>query len=706
MTLSIIDLNFTLQDLIGATLAFCLFPLVIIFPGYVVGWIWDLFDFRGRQSVVKLGIGLILSFAISPIILDLTSSLVSLNFSLILLGGFAIAFLIIVIKEKAVSAPESKRHAKMLFWVSVVWVAFAILSLIDIQWKDQLYYSVISFDQTSRVSVTDAMTRTGVPPINPGYYPGRPTQLTFLYYFWYILASQIDLIGGRIIDARAALNASTAWAGIGLMAIIAFYLRQRNVHRSETAWRFAWIGIALLTVSGLDVLFFILTPKTGNIGHWNNLQFGLLIWNNILFKIFTMVGTWIGSILWVPHHIASLIAGFTAILLAHTARRKILSKQIPIFAISGLGFASSLGLSVWITIIFVVFWIIWIIVVFIQKAERALILPMILTGVVALFLASPFLLSMFQGGGGGTGQSPIIFEIRTFPIFEPFVKGWSQFARSLVLLAILPVDLFIELGFFLMAGIYWIKIKDKGTIHSNPFYLTETILLIVVLFCTTCLRSTLTNNDLGLRTWLVGQFILLIWGVDVVEAVILNKNGKALVSFGLRKTVIARNLLQVLIVIGILTSAMDALYLRFFWVGWSGQEIGQEIYSSRLAYDYLRDHFSPKVIIQNNPLISLDRPGGLYGTHQMVIADRTGYGVPQDDLKKFVDEIGLIFTAKDMTTWETADRICQKYSIDILVVNDMDPIWNNLIEQKTQRPPLYKNPHYALFACGNYAQNK
>ena len=49
-------MNFTLQDILGATLAFCLFPLVIVFPGYIAGWALELFDFRHRQSIARLGI--------------------------------------------------------------------------------------------------------------------------------------------------------------------------------------------------------------------------------------------------------------------------------------------------------------------------------------------------------------------------------------------------------------------------------------------------------------------------------------------------------------------------------------------------------------------------------------------------------------------------------------------------------------------------
>jgi hypothetical protein len=326
-------LNFTVQDILGATLAFCLFPLVILFPGYVTGWALNLFDFRVRQPIVRLGIGLVLSFAVSPIVLDLTSSLLSVKFALLILGGFAAVFTFIIIKkEKPALTSETNRRAKVLLWVGGVWAILAILSQVDTQWKDQLYFSMVSLDQTMRVSVIDAMTRTGVPPINPSYYPGHPVQLTFLYYFWYIVGSIIDVIGGRYVDARAALNASAAWSGLGLMAIIALYLRLRNADNTETAWKSARIGIGLLAVSGLDAL-----PIMVVIASIGSIVGTVEIWN-------TVIAAWVDSLLWVPHHVAALIAGLSAIMLAHFARGKSTTRQFAILTIAGLGFASAFGL--------------------------------------------------------------------------------------------------------------------------------------------------------------------------------------------------------------------------------------------------------------------------------------------------------------------------------------------------------------------------
>ena len=620
-------------------------------------------------------------------------------------------FAVIILKEKPTTRLETKFHFKTIFWIGGAWVAFVILLLIQIQWKDQLYTSTVT-DQITRVSIIAAMTRTGIPPINPSYYPGHPIQLTFLYYFWYILGSLIDIIGGQGVDARAALNASSAWSGLGLMATVALYLRLRNPYNGETAWRSAKIGIGLLAVSGLDALpFTFLMAKIGNIvgnvRHLNILQFALETWKNLEFTILTLLGQWVGSILWVPNHIAALIAGLSAVMLTQSARGEKTSKKFTILTIAGLGFTSALGLSVWITFVFVVFWGIWLAVLFLQKMDRGLILPMAFAGIVAILFASPFLVGIFQGGGGGTGQFPIAFEIRTASLVEPFVKEWTSISRSLITLVLLPVGYLLELGFFFIAGIYWLKIKDKETIRSNPFYLAEFLLLAVALVIGSCLRSTLIlNNDLGWRGWLPGQFVLLVWGVDLMEVFFLNNSGAAATSIKHNGVIKISRFLRVLITVGILTTIMNAVFLRIYQPVLATPEIGQRNYSARLAYDYLRDHISADVITQNNPTNFYDAPSGLYGTHQMVISGITAYGVPLDAFYQLVDEVGVLFTNENITNWQLTDHICQEHSIDVLIIKDSDPIWISLATLGVQRPALYENTHYAIFACGDYAKDK
>jgi hypothetical protein len=499
----------------------------------------------------------------------------------------------------------------------------------------------------------------------------------------------VDALGGQLVDARAALNASSAWAGIGLMAVIALYLRQRSTDRGESIWKSAKIGVALLAVSGLDVIpIVILMLATGQIVG------SIDVWN-------TWIPSWVASALWVPHHTAALIVGITAMMLAQSARGKSTSRKFVILSIAGLGFASAVGLSMYVTLVFVVFWGIWLGVIFFQKADRNLILPMIFSGVVALLFASPFLMGLFQGGGnGGTGQFPIIFEIRTFLQLESFVKDWSPIARSLIMLAVLPINYIFELGFFFMAGLYWFKIKDKSSLRSNPFYLAEILLLAVAFLIGSCLRSTLiTSNDLGWRAWLPGQFILLIWGVDMVETLVFAPKSTSSITGEAKKD---RVLLLVFLSIGILTSLVDAILLRTAWPIMTGADETRKYYSARLAYDYLRDNIPSDAITQNNPQNSIDRPSGMYGTHQMVISDRTAYGVSLEDFDKLVNDVGLIFTGMNVNDWQLTDETCRKYSIDILILEDTDPIWNGISTLKTQRLPLYENEHYAIFSCGDY----
>lgn len=266
------------------------------------------------------------------------------------------------------------------------------------------------------------------------------------------------------------------------------------------------------------------------------------------------------------------------------------------------------------------------------------------------------------------------------------------------MLLVLPINYLFELGFFFIAAIYWFQTRDKKTLGSNPFYIVEVILFFVVLFIGSTLRSTLiTSNDLGWRAWLPGQFILLIWGVDALEHLALVSTPASPQAREAQKN---RKLLLTFLVIGILTTIADATLLRFAWPAMTGPETPRQYYSARLAYDYLRENIPADAITQNNPLNFIDRPSGLYGTHQMIISDRTAYGIQTDDFEAWTEKIAPLFNTADLDNWQILDRACAEYLIDVLIFADTDPVWNRLPVLKVQREPLYENAHYALFACG------
>jgi len=363
--------NFTLQDIFGAALACALFALIFVAPGYVLGWLLDLFDFTRRTSAVRFVIAIVLSVAVSPIILFLVYHFTSAKTTILFLLLIGIVFSIILLKSKYASLPEeATSFYRTALLVAVGWIIFAILFIVDIQWGDRLYYNVISYDFTTRVAIVNAITRSGVPPINPSYYPGHPVRLTFLYYFWYIPCSLAAQIGSPFVSGYTAMIASVAWCGLALMATIALYLRLRNpAGGSSSTWKSSLLGIGLLLVSGLDVipaLLLIISSRVrygytflnGDIEHWNE-----------------QITAWIGSVAWVPHHVAALIACLAALMLIHSVRGRRTSQQIKAGVIAGLAFASAVGLSVYVTLVFVLFWGIWMIVLFFQK-ERLLSLIM------------------------------------------------------------------------------------------------------------------------------------------------------------------------------------------------------------------------------------------------------------------------------------------------------------------------------------------
>lgn len=698
--------NFTLQDIASTSLATVLFSLIYVAPGYVVGWLFDLFDFRKRLPATRFVIAIVLSIAISPIITFLTWHLISVTATFITLGGFAIVFIIILAKTRQISTPkETKRLQSIALYIAAGWSILSILSLVDIQWGNRLYYSVISFDFTSRAAVINAMTRSGVPPINPSYFPGHPVRLTYLYYFWYIPCSLVAQLGGPWVDGRIAMIASVAWCGLALMATIALYLRLRNPASGAKAWKSALVGNSLLLISGLDfipVLFLTISTRLTN--GYSFLQGDIEQWNE-------QITAWIGAISWVPHHVAAVIACLAGMMLLLSVRSQPLSKRMQAMFVAGLAFASAFGLSIYVTLVFAIFWGVWMIVLLLQN-ERQLGLVMALAGVVAAIAISPFIVGLIDGGSGSTGGLPIAFDVRSFYPIIPFLPKLHPILVSLIFLAILPLNYLTELGFFFVAGLLWIQQHNKGSWKKNPFHMAEVILLSTAVLAGSFTRSTaIGNNDLGWRAWLLGQFVLLIWSVDTLSRFFFNDWQSSSPSIEIDKT---RRQLTVFLMLGLATTIIDVALLRTWPIlvdaniaGFPNSlstdtKLGERTFAARQAYDYINSNLPEQIHVQHNPSELLNRPVGLYLNRPMTIAGQTAYGIPAKELEKRVGITAKIFETE--SNWNEIDQSCKEFFIDVLVVTDQDPLWKRLLQLERQRSPLYQNQYYAVFECGNFSK--
>jgi hypothetical protein len=695
----------------GVLTGFLLFALIFIPPGYVTGFALDLFDFRHRSWLSRFGFALLFSSAIVPVIFFLTYRMVSEIFTFIVIIVFSILFLMqLLFEPKPFSILDSIKNNKQLrkiLGISIAWIIIATLLMVDLQLRDRLYFNITAFDYQTRVSVINAITRTGVPPLNPSYFPGIPTKLTFLYYFWYILCSLVDKLGGNVVDSRTALMASVIWAGLALMATVALYLRIRNA--TNNLWRSAFMGIGLLTVSGLDIFgstLYMAFPQLlygyfidGDIEHWNE-----------------QITAWVGTTLWTPHHLVSILNCILGLMLIayHKDARPL--QRYGSVIISGVAFASAFGLSSWVTMIFVIFWVVWFIMRLLKKEALKSVWVLLLPGVVAAIAIFPFIMDLLGGGSGGDApfNFPLGFSVRAFRpalLLTAFLPNWQG---TLVNLLLLPLNYFLELGLFFFAGIIWYKLYNKGHLPNNMFAQEEIALLGITVFLTSFTRSTLiSNNDFGWRGWLPGQFVLLIWTTDILSYLWKNRpvNIKLLlVKPGFSNQVKFSFLL--LLTLGLLTTVQDVVYLRIWPVLVdtgilvlpepirSDEYSGTKNFEARTVYSIIEKYYPEDTIVQFNPLVGLDRPSGLYRTRGTVISYHTLYGVPQNIYRPFAREIAQLFTIPN-SNWDAIDANCKNYQIKIIIFADTDEIWTKVPALAKERQQIYSGKHYTAFECGN-----
>ena len=700
-------LNYTLQDLIGASLGCLLFIPILLAPGYVAAWFTNILGFRGLTSPWKLLVSLPLSVALCPIATFWTGLGIALlrgrnGVWPLILALYGIGFLVWLALLSGMWGHDrfpqwcrGFRTVPRSGWaIPSAWFLIAVASLVSLQFHGRLYLSFTDYDHELRAAITDAITRDGVRPFNPLYFVGSPAPLRY-HYFWFLLCSMDSQLGGRLVSSQQAIVASVVWCGWSLIALVPLYLRFFCERAGGALRRCSLVAIGLFAVTGLDIVPTALYAATG----YNALP-EMEWWNE-------QVTSWYGSLLWVPHHVAALVAGLIGFLIAWSEGPAIsLRRRVTIGAVAGCAFATAAGTSVYTTFVLAIFLVVWVSIAWVRHWRHSTAV-LAIAGAVAALLALPYLLSLVGPASGGAflnfavrNFTPLTAATRTFDL-DPFSTAYLR-------LLALPLNYFLELGFFgVVSVVVLLGLRKRGPLPANVVA-AVTMAAVSVSVCTFVKSGTL-NNDLGSRGFLWAQFTMLLWSADLM--VRRGEEGKTFNSGWLRSAAWAP-----LILLGLAGTFYELVLLRTYFL-WNDagmtphaiyapdRQVGARTLELRWAYDRLSSITPLSARLQASPEEQyFDFSNGLYSRRQTVVADRacgTLFGGDVITCQPAYLGVAMIFHGAPVTgTWEQVEAICVSMSIDALVIDDLDGVWRDKSSWMWTVAPALSGRHVRVYLMG------
>ena len=697
--------HFMVQDLIASTLATFVFLSVAFVPGYVFSWVLDTFGFRRRSLLCRFAICIPLSISFCPILAYLLWrwSVVAV---FAMYGAFLLGFLLLLVSERRFWTQRRRLSRSAMVFVAIAagWMVIGLFCLIDLQIGNRLYFPVVSYDNTLRTAITASISRTGVPPQNPYFFPGRSFPLRY-HYFWFLLCSIVEQLGGVAVSPRHAIIAGTLWCGLALMAVIALYVRFFQPKGAVDVERRSVIAVALLSVTGLDILPICMMAILGRrllptIENWNG-----------------AVMAWITSVVWSPHQVAGLISCLTGFLVFWYALHLTSVHQKAVAAIiAGLCYATGVGMSIYVTFAFAAFLGLWLLVTVLKKHWQAA--AMIGTsGFIALAASVPYLMELRAGSPNGTtaGGPLLQFDVVAFTIvravFEDPARPVQAWWLPLVYLVFLPLGYLLELGFFFaILERQWNRMR-RG-LFTHPDLCGFTIVAASILTSVFVRSSVIAANDLARRGITLAQFVLLLWAADMWHAGFLAPSG----SFAEARRPRCSRPLMIMILLGVAGTLYEVSMLRFFPVISDrfaipkyaflamDQSLGRRTYAVREAYEKLKQVLPGDAVVQHNPNTNPgDLPYGLYADRQTA-ADTAGCGVVfGGDTKlcnSLIPQLNRLFLQPGGVQANEVDSVCRQLSIDALVVKDTDRVWRDRDGWVWKKAPYIANDYARVFLCG------
>lgn len=489
----------------------------MVCTGYITAWFTNLHQFRQRSIVERIFWSVPLSLSVSTIASVLIGRFLSLAAVVEFLLVSAAVWVATLIREWTQLRRSGKKWAigfnplggKALSF-ALIWILVTVLLLADLQSGHRLFMSLAFFDHGMRINWTESVLRTGVPPVNSLYLYKQPAPMRY-YYFWYVVCAAVVKMAH--LPTRAVLTASCAWSGFVLAALIGLYLKHFLSTGARLRRQFT-LSIFLLTVTGLGIcvnlwdILYLHDSLPGYLEVWKAGQ----------------ISSWFDSLIWDPHHVASMACCMFAFLLAWMAgKRGHLATNIVLIA---MALASAFGLSIYVAFAFflvMLTWALWQLAI--ERTSRpALVLGS--GGIGAAVLLVPYLKDLTHASSNLQEGSVFAFAVRetippdrllASPLFQHLASSYPAVSQNLANLTLLAPGYVVELGFFLFVLILYLVPAWRGRIaltaaqRSLIFIATATLLLM------SFVRSgVLVTNDFGWRTALLLQFPLLLLASELV----------------------------------------------------------------------------------------------------------------------------------------------------------------------------------------------
>lgn len=704
--------HFTLQDLAGSLESIPVFAIFLIAPGYCFGLASDTLGFRGRTEAERLLLSLPFSLVLATVAVNLVGRYISADILLFLFVAMAAGILPYLTRQWLRSwwsgTGRMRGTTKVTVALAILWAIVVVALLVDIQTGGRLYVNTAIWDHADRVAFVRSALRSGPPLKNPFYYIGSAPIARYYYYYWYFLCSYPARLAH--IDARYVLYGSSVWAGFCLAAIIPVYLKDflgiaKNLRRKSI------LGILLLSVTGLDLI-----PTVYEFLRARSIFPDMEWWNPV------QVTSWMDALVWVPHHVASLVTcliGFLALWSVRQNRENdaaLFRSRVLAGGFAAISFAAAAGLSVYVMFTFAAFLCCWSLRLLYRRHYSDFLLYLS-SGCLSVLISLPYLHDLLSSGTtGGTGTAgnaagAIQFGLRQLPSFlitPYFLKVRGIFHPHLLYPLGLVAVYLLEFGFFAIVGYARIRRDWRHRSKRSEAEVASWYLIAVSLFVITFIRSSvISNNDLAYRSAMIAQFVLLLWGAEYVDRWFDPERPRVTLPVTARNALIVATL-----ILGLLGSVYGLAIERVYMVledhgsiahpaNWlpTPPGLGKKMFEIRAAYQQLASLLPGDSIVQYNPMSSDNLSLLMYSRFQSVDAFPdcgTDFGGSRSDCLPVQAVLASLFN-----TAGTYDihRICERLSIDALVAHASDPAWKDRGSWVWSNRPAIANPYIRIFKC-------